>query len=176
MTPDGTVNKQTILNIDVYVCEGEEDIEASKNWTLNFKDVFATWDIGGLYKDKWFGYDSDYTGGSTPGYKSWDYDESKKSIVQKSNTTDYSFLISQLKTDRYRIGVRCYSPYEDDDFIGFIAAFAQDSSWKPHHISFYRTPYGRSWGTVYTDLDISWACKIDSTMPNSTGMIISCQG
>ena len=138
-TSSGEPRKQTILNIDAFVCESDFDITQSMAAEITMKDVFSNWQMGGNLSTSWYGYTANYYGGIICGVGHWRYVPQQDSIMQLCNTTDYSYFTSQFKTDRYRLSARIYSTSMDDDFIGFIAAFSEDISGNPHTLSFLRT-------------------------------------
>lgn len=161
LSPNGDVVNQTIMNLDVFVCESDADIVASKNYVVSLRDVFTTWNKGGTFNGTWYGYTPNYVGGnSSIGYRSglsaWVYNSSNSSIEQPVNTTDYSFYTSILKYNKYDVKVRCYSTDSDNDYNGLVAAFAEDSSGKPHTLSFLRKLSNKDYE------DSVWTCRIDA--------------
>ena len=50
------IKKQSILRQDIYICENDEDVEASLNANFSLREVFDTWIPGGhADTNKWFG-------------------------------------------------------------------------------------------------------------------------
>ena len=50
------IKKQSILRQDIYICENDEDVEASLNANFSLREVFDTWIPGGHHDtSKWFG-------------------------------------------------------------------------------------------------------------------------
>lgn len=122
--------------------------------------MFDTWTKFGHYQGKQYGKDSDYTGGSDPGYNHWSYNDSNKTILESTNSTDFTGFVSVKKHRDYSFTVRCYSTDGDDDFNGVVAAFATDSSGKQHTLSFIRTPNNTN--TEVPDcLTHHWYCALD---------------
>lgn len=157
LSPNGGAVKQTIMNLDVFVCESDDDIVASRDYVVSPQDVFTSWNKGGTYNGTWYGYTPNYIGGIRPGIDAWVYNSSKSSIEQTIGTTDYSFYTSPVGYDRYDIKVRCYSTGADSNYNGLIAAFAEDSSGKPHTLSFLRKLSPNDFAN-----ESVWTCRIDA--------------
>jgi len=51
---------ETVLRRDLYVCEDEDDYEASRASGFSMKEVFESWTKGDRNGDKWYGRDADY--------------------------------------------------------------------------------------------------------------------
>jgi len=68
---------ETIFRQDVYVCEDENDFETSKAGGMSMSQVFESWQKGGQWNGKSYGYDSDYYTQNSgdiknpPGFAEW---------------------------------------------------------------------------------------------------------
>lgn len=150
VSPSGKID-QTILNNLIYICDNNTDLEKCVNSNISFKDIYNTWKMGGRVvvqpnnTPKWYGF-TDYPlsgsiQGDDMGYKYWYYDVDYDTIVQPNNTSDDTFFYSGSKYTDYDITLRCYSTNTDDDWIGFVLAFIEDSpTGTPQFLVAYRSP------------------------------------
>jgi len=69
----------------------------------------------------------------------WMYDEANDRVVCTYNTWGHTGFYSRAKYDHYTSEVRFTSANSDDDYIGFVIAFAVDNEGKEHTLTVLRS-------------------------------------
>ena len=133
-----------------YVVDTIEDLNACKNISPSFRDVYETW--------KMFSHLGSSDNANPDDMQHWSYDSTLNTIIQSKNSDSYNGFISPRSYSGYDISIRVYSTNEDDDVIGLVAAYAKDSNGKEHTLSFLRTGGGVGSQDGHV---ISWACVLD---------------
>lgn len=80
--------------------------------------------------------DPDYRGEVT----TFRWNDTLNSMTTSANTIDYCGFVTKNKYREYDITYRYFSASGDDDWAGFVAAFAEDSDGVQHTLSFIRSP------------------------------------
>lgn len=133
-----------------YVVNTVADLNACKNISPSFRDVYETW--------KMFSHSGSTDNANQDDMQHWSYNPTLNTIIQSKNSDSYNGFISPRSYSGYDISIRVYSTNEDDDVIGLVAAYAKDSNGKEHTLSFLRTGGGVGSQDGHV---ISWACVLD---------------
>lgn len=166
VTEKTSITNKTLMDLNVFVCENNDDL----NDVINFpnitmtRNMFADWEIGSFYRDKWYGYDNDFGGSDllTKGYANWErLDSNPKIIKQKINTGDYTFCTTPYATDNFDITLSVKSTNDDDDMFGIVASYIEDENGRPHTLTFLR--HGGHQASTYLGNDglYTFACLCD---------------
>jgi len=112
-----------------------EERDAAMNNRPSSADIFNTW-------GRFAHYGTDYSYVNPSGVDEetvWIYDEANDRVVCTYNSYGHTGFYSRAKYDHYTSEVRFTSANSDDDYIGFVIAFAIDSDGKEHTLTVLRS-------------------------------------
>lgn len=123
------------------------EVQVSDSNIGNPSDIFNTW------------YRFSHSPSNPPSYPArsselltWDYDSANDAIVCTLNTGTYVGFISEYSGENYKISSTISSPGADDDVIGIVLAYTEDSS-REYTLSALRTMGGftptEGWAVYY---------------------------
>lgn len=145
---NGTVTKKTLMDLNVFVCEDENDVLSVKSFPNipMTRNMFADWEIGACTENngiKWYGYDNDFLGGGSdglarPGFAKWERLSSSPTIItQRTNPSEHTFCTTPYATNKFDITLSAKSTSNDDnDTFGIVASYIEDDNGTPHTLIF----------------------------------------
>ena len=133
----------------LFICENDAEIEVCKNNIPSMKDMFDKWkriSHSATSQHPAIVPVPDAQPAAPSELDTWEYISDGPDISILRNTTNsisYIGFISPDKYDNYETEIVVNADTNDDDIIGFIAAFAIDENGREHTLSVLRSPKGQ---------------------------------
>lgn len=169
---DRPISKYTLYQ--AYVCENSSEVNVVKEVASDQENIFNTWEryshstLGDHYEnDKLIYTCTDEDKGYPAETKNWYYDATKNRIRNTTNSYTPIGLVSPHKYTDYTFESTLIISDDDfdDDSIGVVLAYAEDSSGKNHTLTVLRSIGGNRPYTIYYNHGKSSASLIRDNYP-----------
>lgn len=153
---DRPISKYTLYQ--AYVCENSSEVDIIKQVASDQEKIFNTWEryshssLGEHYEnDKLIYTCTDEDKGYPEETKNWYYDSTKNRIRNTTNSYTPIGLVSPYKYTDYTFETTIIISDDDfdDDSVGVVLAYAEDSTGKNHTLSLLRSIGGNRPYTLY---------------------------